>query len=151
MKKMKKIDLGVIAVMYIICGVAFVATTKLDADSQIYPHFCTGILFGFTTLYLLQMVVAAKNHGVESGVKEVFADFIPTQFAVCVGSCIAYMVLMYFTGFYISTVIFLVCLLLYLKTPPVHMVIVVAVLVLLVYLAFSKFLGVRLPEGILFK
>ena len=148
---MKKIDIGVVAAMYIICGAAFVATTKLDADSQIYPHFCTGLLFALTTLYLIQMAVAAKKYGVESGVKEVFEGFIPKQFFTCVLACIAYMVVMYFVGFYISTVIFLLCLLLYLKTPPLHTAIVVAVLVLLVYFAFSKFLGVRLPAGLLFK
>ena len=151
MKKMQKIDFGVVLVMYLICGCAFVATTKLDADSQIYPHFCTGLLFALTTLYLVQMAVAAKRYGTESGVQEVFADFLPKQFAVCFLACVAYMVLMYFVGFYISTVIFLVALLLYLKVPVLHSAIVVAVIVLLVYCAFSKFLGVRLPAGMLFK
>ncbi len=151
MKKMKKIDFGVIAVMYIICAAAFVSTSKLDADSRIYPHFCTGLLFALTTLYLIQMVVAAKRYGTESGVNEVFANFMPKQFAVCVAACIGYMLLMYAVGFYISTVIFLIALLMYLKVPVLHSAIVVAVIILLVYFAFSKFLGVRLPAGLLFK
>lgn len=151
MKKMQKIDFGVILVMYIVCGCAFVSTTKLDADSQIYPHFCTGLLFALTTLYHIQMVVAAKRFGAESGVQEVFEGFMPKQFAVCFIACVAYMVLMYFVGFYVSTVIFLVGLLFYLKVPKLHSVLVVAVIIALVYFAFSRFLGVRLPAGILFK
>ena len=151
MKKMKRIDFGVVAVMYIVCAAAFVSTSGLDADSQIYPHFCTGLLFALTTLYLVQMLVAAKKYGAESGVNEVFAEFKPKQFFVCFATVVAYMLIMYVVGFYISTVIFLIALLLYLKVPKLHSAIVVAVIVLLVYLAFSRFLGVRLPAGILFK
>lgn len=151
MKKMKKIDFGVVIAMYAICAAAFVSAAKLDADSQIYPHFCTGLLFALTTLYLVQMLVAAKKYGTESGVKEVFADFLPKQFFVCLAAVIAYMLLMYVVGFYISTIIFLVALLLYLKVPVLHSAIAVTAIVLLVYLAFSKFLGVRLPLGLLFK
>lgn len=149
--KMKKTDIGVVAVMYVIAGAFYYYMTKLDPDSQTYPKFTIILLFGLTTIYLLQMIVAAKKHGVVSGKDEVFPDFQPKQFAVCVGAVIGYLVLMYFAGFYISTVIFMAGVLLYLKVPYLTTAIALAVIVLLVYFAFTKFLGVKLPQGLVFK
>jgi hypothetical protein len=88
---------------------------------------------------------------VESGVKEVFKDFQPAQFFVCLLGAILYVVLMYFFGFYISTVIFMAAVLLYLRVPTLPTVIAIAAIVALVYFAFGKFLGVRLPVGTVIK
>lgn len=148
--KMKKTDIGVVVVMYAVCAFFYSQTIQLKEESQTYPLFTIALLFGLTTLYLVQMVVAAKRHGVESGADEIFADFQPKQFFVCLISVISYLVLIYFLGFYISTCLFLVVLLLFLKVPVKHSVIVLIALNLLIYLAFSKFLGVKLPTGILF-
>ena len=148
---MKKTDIGVVAFMYLVCAYFYSQTVTFKADSQTYPKFTIVLLFGLTTLYLLQMLVAAKRHGVESGVGEIFKDFQPAQFFVCLGGAIAYVVLMYFFGFYISTVIFMVAVLLYLRVPILHTAIAVVAIVLLVYFAFGKFLGVRLPVGTVIK
>ena len=149
--KMRKTDLGVVVFMYLVCAYFYSQTITFKADSQTYPLFTIILLFGLTTLYLLQMVVAAKKHGVESGVQEVFKDFQPAQFFVCLGGAIAYVVLMYYFGFYISTVIFMAAVLLYLRVPVLHTAIAIAAIVLLVYFAFGKFLGVRLPVGVVIK
>ena len=77
---MKKTDIGVIAFMYAVCGYFYSQTLQLKADSQTYPKFTIILLFGLTTLYLVEMIIAAKRHGVESGVDEVFKDFVPAQF-----------------------------------------------------------------------
>ena len=148
---MRKTDLGVVVFMYLVCAYFYSQTITFKADSQTYPLFTIILLFGLTTLYLLQMVVAAKKHGVESGVQEVFKDFQPAQFFVCLGGAIAYVVLMYYFGFYISTVIFMAAVLLYLRVPVLHTAIAIAAIVLLVYFAFGKFLGVRLPVGVVIK
>ena len=149
--KMRKTDLGVVAFMYLVCAYFYSQTIQFKADSQTYPLFTIVLLFGLTTLYLLQMVVAARKYGVESGVKEVFKDFQPAQFFVCLGGAILYVVLMYFFGFYISTVIFMAGVLLYLRVPPIPTVIAIAAILALVYFAFGKFLGVRLPVGTVIK
>ena len=73
--KMKKTDIGVVVVMYAVCAYWYFETVKLKADSQTYPLFTIGLLFGLTTLYLVQMLVAAKKYGVESGVDTVFKGF----------------------------------------------------------------------------
>ena len=148
---MKKTDIGVIVFMYLVCAYFYTQTIKFQADSQTYPMFTIALLFGLTTLYLLQMIVAAKKHGVESGVDTVFKDLQPKQLLVCLLGAIVYVVLMYFFGFYISTVIFMAAVLLYLRVPLLHSAIAIVALLALVYLAFGKFLGVRLPVGTVIK
>ena len=149
--KMRKTDIGVVAFMYLVCAYFYSQTITFKADSQTYPKFTIVLLFGLTTLYLLQMVAAAKKHGVESGADKVFADVQPVQLLVCLVGAIAYVVLMYFFGFYISTVIFMAAILLYLKVPYLHSAIAIVAILALVYFAFGKFLGVRLPVGTVIK
>ena len=149
--KMKKTDIGVVVFMYAVCGFFYYHMTKLKASSQTYPRFTIILLFGLTTLYLIQMLVAAKKYGVESGVDEVFKDFQPAQFFVCLIATILYLVAIYFFGFYIPTVVFMAAVLLYLKVPPLYAAIAIVVIVGLIYFAFQKFLGVKLPVGTIMK
>ena len=148
---MKKTDIGVVAFMYLVCGYFYSETLKLKADSQTYPKFTIILLFGLTTLYLVEMLIAAKKHGVESGVDEVFKDFVPGQFFVCLCATILYLVCIHFFGFYISTVVFMLVILLYLRVPPLGALLSIAVIMALIYFAFGKFLGVRLPVGTVIK
>ena len=64
---------------------------------------------------------------------------------------VVYVLLINVLGFYIATAIFLIGLLLYLKVPYLHTAIAVVVILALVYFAFGKFLGVKLPKGLIFK
>ena len=148
---MKKTDIGVVLFMYVVCAIFYVNMTKLKASSQTYPRFTIILLFALTTLYLVRMVIAAKKYGVESGVNEVFAEFQPAQFFVCLIATILYLVCIYFFGFYISTVLFMAVVLLYLKVPPLYTAIAVIAIVALIYFAFQKFLGVKLPAGTVMK
>ncbi len=149
--KMQKTDIGVVVVMYAICAYFYYMTVQLKAESQTYPTFTIVLLFGLTTLYLLQMLFRAKKYGVESGVDKVFKDFKPLQFFVCLVLVIAYLFMMKYFGFYISTVVFMLAVLLFLRVPVLHTIIVVVAINALVYLAFTTFLGVKLPVGELIK
>ena len=149
--KMQKTDIGVVVVMYAICAFFYSMTVKLSEDSQTYPLFTIALLFGLTTLYLVQMLVRAKKYGVESGRDKVFAGFQPLQFFVCVALVFVYLILMKYFGFYISTVVFMLAVLLFLRVKVLHTVIVVVAINVLVYFAFTKFLGVRLPVGEIIK
>ena len=60
---------------------------------------------------------------------------------------VLYLVMMKYLGFYISTVIFMAVVLLFLKVPVLHSAIVLVAIILLVYLAFGLFLKVKLPQG----
>ena len=148
---MKKTDIGVVLFMSAVCGFFYYHMTRLKASSQTYPRFTILLLFGLTTLYLVQMLVAAKKYGVESGADKVFKDFEPKQFFVCLCATILYLVCIAFFGFYISTVVFMLAVLLYLKVPPLYTAITILVIVGLIYLAFQKFLGVKLPVGTVMK
>ena len=73
------------------------------------------------------------------------------QFFVCLGATILYLIGIYFFGFYIPTVIFMAAVLLYLRVPPLYAAIAVVVIIALIYFAFQKFLGVKLPVGTVMK
>jgi len=147
---MKKTDIGVVGFMYAVCALFLVMTLQLKPAAQTYPLFIIILLAGLTTIYLVQMILGAKKNGVTSGLED-FADFLPKQFFPVLAMVIAYLVLMYFVGFYIATLVFMVACLVYLKVPKLHIVITTVVILALVYCAFTLFLRVKLPAGLLFK
>ena len=147
--KMKKSDIGVVIAFYAITAFFYAQTVKLKASIQTYPKFIEIVLFGLTTFYLIQMIVNAKKHGVESR-NEDFKDFQPAQFFGCLVFTILYLLAVNYIGFYVSTLVFLVVSLLYLKVKPLPTAIATVSILLLVYLAFTLFLKVKLPRGILF-
>ena len=148
--KMKKTDIGVVGFMYAVCAFFYVYSFDLKKGSETYPRFTIVLLFGLTTLYLINMIIAAKKHGVESGVDEVFEGFQPVQFFVSVALTIVYFFMMKYLGFFVATTVFMIVTLAYLKVPVLHSAIAVVAVDLLIYLAFVEFLGVKLPKGLLF-
>lgn len=148
--KMKKTDIGVVLFMYVICAFFYTHMLKLDTNSQTYPKFTIALLFGLTTLYVLIMLSKAKKFGVESGLDRVFDGFLAVQFFVCLALVIVYLLMMNYLGFFIATIVFMIAALLFLRVPLVHSLIAVLLINLLVYFAFVKFLGVKLPAGLLF-
>lgn len=147
--KMKKTDIGVVAFMYAVCAFFYVYSFDLSESSKSYPLFTIALLFALTTLYLVQMILAAKKHGVESGADSVFAGFKPKQFILSVVLTLAYVFLVDVLGFFTATTLFMIASFVYLKVPVLHSVIALVSMDLLIYLAFVLFLGVRLPAGIL--
>lgn len=148
--KMKKTDIGVVAFMYVVCGFFYAYSFQLTEESRSYPLFTIILLFFLTTLYLVQMIIAARKFGVESGKDEVFAGFKAKQFFVSLGLTIVYFFMMKYLGFFTATIIFMAASLLYLKVPLLQSAIALVAVNLLIYFAFVKFLGVKLPSGLLF-
>ena len=148
--KMKKTDIGVVGFMYAVCAAFYIGNTKLNKDSQTYPLFCIVLLFGLTTIYLVQMLLNAKKYGVESGADEIFEGFQAKQFFVSLAVVLAFLVLIYVAGFYISATLFMLGLLLFLKVPVKHTIITVCAVDLLIFSVFTLFLKVKLPLGLLF-
>ena len=147
---MKKTDIGVVAFMYAVCAFFYAYSYKLTEESKTYPMFTIALLFALTTLYLVQMIINARKVGVESGADEVFAGFKPVQFIVSIVLTLVYFLMIKYLGFFSATIIFMFASLLYLKVHIVPAVISVLVMNLLIYFAFVKFLGVKLPSGLLF-
>ena len=148
--KMKKTDIGVVAFMYAVCAFFYAYSYKLTEESKTYPMFTIALLFALTTLYLIQMIINARKFDVESGTDEVFAGFKPMQFIVSIALTLVYFLMIKYLGFFSATIIFMFASLLYLKVHIVPTVISVLVINLLIYFAFVKFLGVKLPSGLLF-
>ena len=147
---MKKTDIGVVAFMYAVCAFFYAYSYKLTEESKTYPMFTIALLFALTTLYLVQMILSARKFGVESGADDVFAGFKPVQFIVSIVLTLVYFLMIKYLGFFSATIIFMFASLLYLKVHIVPAVISVLVMNLLIYFAFVRFLGVKLPSGLLF-
>ncbi len=148
---MKKSDFGVIACLYFI-GFAFLAMTlQLPEAAQSYPLFLISLLLGLVTLYLItRLVMYARTRTIEDDIKKRFSGFQPKQFfGVCVFG-ILYLVLMYWAGYYISSILFLVGCMLFLRVKPLYILLATVFLMVLVYCVFSMFLKVPLPAGMLF-
>lgn len=148
---MRKTDIGVVGFMYGVCALFLFMCMDLKKEAQIYPLCIIALLFVLTSLYVVQMIIAAKKEGVTSGVKEIFQGFQPKQFFVVLGMLILYLVGMYYLGFYITTIALMLGCLLFLKVPKWQILIATVVIIALVYGAFTLFLGVKLPVGLLFK
>ena len=146
--KMKKTDIGVVGFMYAVCIFFYVYMQELPQDSQTYPTFTIALLFGLTTLYLLTMIVNAVKNGTEPGT-EMFKTFIPSQFFFCLALVILYLIGIKYIGFFVSTTIFMIAVMAFLKVPWKYIVIAVVAMDVLLYVAFVLFLKVKLPSGIL--
>ncbi|MCI8480922.1 MAG: tripartite tricarboxylate transporter TctB family protein [Oscillibacter sp.] len=147
---MKKTDIGVVAFIYAVCLLFLVMTLRLPSAAQTYPLFIIILLSALTTLYVAQMALAAKKSGITSGLED-FEGFLPKQFFPILGMVVVYLVIMYFAGFYIATLLFMAACLLFLKVPKWQILLSTAVILVLVYCAFTLFLKVKLPMGLLFK
>ena len=147
---MKKTDIGVVAFIYAVCLLFLVMTLRLPSAAQTYPLFIIILLSALTTLYVAQMALAAKKSGITSGLED-FEGFLPKQFFPILGMVVVYLVIMYFAGFYIATLLFMAACLLFLKVPKWQILLSTAVILALVYCAFTLFLKVKLPMGLLFK
>ncbi|MBR1603806.1 MAG: tripartite tricarboxylate transporter TctB family protein [Synergistaceae bacterium] len=146
---MKKTDIGVCAVMYAVCAFFMYETLHLPEEAQIYPMCIIAALAALTSLQVFNMFKAAKRGEVTSGLED-FKEFVPSQFFALLYMIIGYLALMYCVGFYISSLIFVAAVLLFLKVKLWQIIVVELALLLLVYFAFTMFLGVQLPEGVLF-
>ena len=129
---------------------AFRLTMEDPEYLEAAASFATDYKNAADTAALIQMILAARKFGVESGVDTVFAGFKPVQFLVTLAMVIVYFFLMKYIGFFVSTTVFMLACLLFLRVPILATILSIVSIDLLIYLAFVLFLGVRLPAGILF-
>lgn len=146
--KMKKTDIGVVAFMYAVCAFFYWYLQQVPKDSHMYPMFTILLLFGLTTLYLIQMITRAVKNGTEAG-NEMFDGFVPGQFFFCLGMVVLYLLGIIYIGFFVSSAIFMAAVMIFLKVPWKYMIIAIVAILVLLYVAFVIFLKVKLPSGIL--
>ncbi|MCI5896946.1 MAG: tripartite tricarboxylate transporter TctB family protein [Sutterella sp.] len=148
---MKRSDFPVVSIIYAI-GLAFlIATLQLPEAAQTYPLVLISALLFLNTLYLIRSFLSFRRaQRIENDIPVIFHGFLFKQFAGVFIWCVAYLVMMYFLGYYLSTVLFLVGSLLFMRVNILHIAMTTVVLGIMVWAVFSQFLHVPLPVGVLF-
>lgn len=148
---MKRSDFPVVSIIYAI-GLAFlIATLQLPEAAQTYPLVLISALLFLNTLYLIRSFLSFRQaQRIENDIPVIFHGFLFKQFAGVFIWCVAYLVMMYFLGYYLSTVLFLVGSLLFMRVNILHIAMTTVVLGIMVWAVFSQFLHVPLPVGVLF-
>ncbi len=148
---MKKSDIPVVCVIYAIAIAFLIMTLQLPEAAQVYPMVLITALIFVNTLYLIRTFLHFRqNHHVENDYPIVFHGFLPLQFFGVFAAIGLYLVLMYFCGYYVSTILYLLGSLVFLKVPMKYNLMTVVVMIVMVAVVFSYFLKVPLPTGLLF-
>ena len=148
---MKKSDITLTVAIYLITAFFFAMVLQYDPAVRIYPCFVMGVLFILNTAYLFKcLFLFAKEKKIENDFSAMFKDFEIRQYLFIFLASLAYIVLICLAGFYIATLLYLVGVLKFLKVPVKYILITVVVFGCIIYGAFSQFLHVPLPGGLLF-
>lgn len=151
---MTRSDIGVIITIYAVCVLFLYMTLQLKAAAQIYPLALIAILALLDTLYLCSRVWKMYSSGqrkIIDDMGKIFNGFQSLQFFFVVGSCVAYLIALYYLGFYISGFIYMLVVMYFLKVKQWQIWLTIILLGLLIYGVFSVFLKVPLPQGLIFK
>lgn len=153
---MNKSDIGTIGIIYATCAAFLYMTLQLKAAAQIYPLCLIAGLALLNTIYLFRCLLRAAKAGaagrpaIHNDLGEIFQGFLPGQFFFVVISCIAYIILLFYVGFYISSLIYLVATMCFLRVKLWQLTLSTVLLGSLIYGVFTLFLKVPLPKGMLF-
>lgn len=147
---MKKSELSVVIFMLGFCAFFFYETLQLPPAAQSYPKFVIGLLAVLSLMQLVKMACSCHGHfTVINDLPEVWTNFLPKQFFTFLGASILFFILMIFIGFYPSAIIYLLFMMHFFHIEKKYMAITVLVLMVLIYVVFSEFLAVPMPDGLL--
>ena len=147
---MKRSDLGVVVFMYGVCLFFYLLVRTLPEEAQTYPLTILCSLAILNSCFLLRELLAWRREGLINDLPKVFAAFKAGQFFFVLLSCMAYMALLPFFGFYVTSLVYLVACMTFLGVPKLPLVLTIASLAALIYAVFTLFLKVPLPVGRLF-
>lgn len=148
---MKKSDVGVVVFIYGICLFFYYYLQELPPEAQTYPLCLISGLFILNTLFVVLNVIKLKKIGMENDLHSVFEGFLKSQFFTVLSACVVYIVGVYYIGFYITSIAYLIIIMTFLKVPLKSSVLTVFVLGLVIYFVFTMFLKVPLPMGVVFE
>lgn len=149
---MKISDIAVSAAVYIIATWFLIMTLALPPDAQTYPLILITALYVTNTMFIgkrFYVYFEDKLH-VENDLPKLFEGFLAKQFFTVFIGCIAYLAVLNFLGYYLSSVLYLLAMQFLLKVRPIPAVISCVCMMVVTYLVFSMFLKVPLPVGSLF-
>lgn len=133
-------------------------TLQLKAAAQVYPLCLIAVLALLNTLYLLRCIVRLRKEAIRTGQMavindfgEVFKNFQAGQFTFVTGACIAYVIGLFYLGFYFSSFLYMCIVMWFLHVKPLQICLTVTIIGLLIYCVFTLFLKVPLPAGYFFQ
>ena len=88
-----------------------------------------------------------KDKKMTNDVPEAFRGFQPKQFWTMFAAFLVFFVLMYFFGFYVASLVYILFCLHYFRIRAKYVAMVLLVMLVLTYFTFSWFLNVPLPKG----
>lgn len=141
---MKNIDRTIGLSFLLIAGIFFINTFKLPEDTQGYPRFMLGIM---TTLAIL-LIIKSFIKSEDQSWKDLFGYIQWKRFLYVFIFSLLYLVLINKVGFFITTVGYLLIMMIFLKGSRSLILISIPSFTLLLYLIFRVFLKVPLPTGI---
>nr|WP_236784693.1 tripartite tricarboxylate transporter TctB family protein [Alteribacter salitolerans] len=135
-----------VAVVFIVIGaVFFYQTLSFPEGAQMYPRFIIGIMVGLALLLLIQTFIKKPD----TSYKKLFGHIHWKRFIGVLVFSFLYLILINQIGFFVTTVVYLVGTMVFLRATVKTIAIAVPSFVLVLYLIFSEFLNVPLPSGIL--
>src|SRR5699024_4404694 len=138
---MKNIDRTIGLSFLLIAGIFFINTFKLPEDTQVYPRFMLGIM---TTLAIL-LIIKSFIKSEDQSWKDLFGHIQWKRFLYVFIFSLLYLVLINKVGFFITTVGYLLIMMIFLKGSRSLILISIPSFTLLLYLIFRVFLKVPLP------
>ncbi len=147
---MKRSDIGFSIMMYAVMALFLIPLLSYPGAVRIYPMLILVLYFLLTTAYLLAQLRNYKRTGIkDNDFKEIFEGFLPRQILIVAGLILLYFLLIPRIGFYVTTGLFMLATMLFLKVPVKHIIISLIVFFALLYGVFTLFLNVPLPTGLL--
>ena len=145
---MKKSELCVVGFMLVFCGFFYYETMQLPPLAQSYPLFVICLLACLSLLKLVNMFLAyLKSKDFVDDNATVWHGFKKKQFFTVFLASVLFFVVMYFFGFYVASLVYLVFCLRYFQISKKNTIITITAMLIIVYLVFSTFLNVPLPPG----
>lgn len=145
---MKKYDKILTVVLLLIEVFYFILIKQLSEKAARYPYFVLGLLFALTILLAINAFVI-KTEPCDEECKGKFADMKLNQFLFIILASGIYIALIELIGFFVTTFIYLLVVMLGLKNNFKISLVVSIVFPIFIYLVFVTFLKVPVPKGFL--
>lgn len=142
---MRKLDLLLGLILVLVSGIFYYMTSRLPANSRVYPYFVITLLLGLTLIHLLTTLRKKEDPGEKSG----FEEFKPKQFFTVLGLSGLYVAAINIVGYISSTIIYIISTLLVLKTDKRLSFAIGIGVSAVIYVLFKILLRVPLPRGFL--
>lgn len=144
---MKKYDKILTIALLLLEVFYFILIKQLPEKAARYPYFVLGLLFSLTLILAVNAFFIKSNAEDEDGEK--FKDIKIGQFLFIILASIVYIVFIEIIGFFTTTVVYLLVVMLGLKNSIKWSIVTSILFPIFIYFVFVAFLRVPVPKGFL--